>query len=262
MELTRIKSKIKGLLNPNNGQFSGPYLTWEQAVQKASGYDDPRILEQVKNAALAVKNDPSLFARDGLIFSTPQYTYPLLAALLKIAVEREGKLSVLDFGGGLGSTYYAFKNYCPAVKLQWSVIEQPTFVTWGNDFLQDGMLSFYENISSLLQSIDVIILSGTLQYLEHPYVLLNELIALNAPYFLLDRTWCDETAKKDQILVEHVPEHIYKSSYPCWLFNYNNLKAMFANHYQMLFEFYGLEGSFWNNGFKISSKGFFCRRNK
>lgn len=262
MHLSSIKSRIKGIFNRKNGYFSGPYPSWAQAVESAYGYDDPSILAKIKEASLQVKNNPRLFARDGMVFSTPQYSHPLLSALLKVAIEKKGPLNVVDFGGGLGSSYYALRNYCPAVELKWFVVEQPNFVEYGNQFLRDDALSFYSDLSSLSEKIDIIVLSGTLQYIDQPYHLLKQILALKAPYFLLDRTWFNEKADQDQIVVEHVPEHIYKSSYPCWLLSYKKLKEFLDSAYQVIFEFDALEGKFFNNGFNISSKGIFYGRNK
>jgi len=257
-----IQSQLKRFLQKGKGGFSGPYADWEMALNCSSGYQDPDILEKIQQATLQVRNDNRLFIRDGLLFNEPQYSYPVLAALLKIALENNGRLRVLDVGGALGSSYYAFKRFCPQhLKLSWDIVEQKTFVECGNATFANTELAFYQDSSELPQSPDVVLLSATLQYLETPYVFLSNLLQLQPSYLLLDRVSFNAgTSINDQLVVEHVPQHIYKSSYPCWLFNYQKMMNFLEQYFNIEFECEALEGSFTVNGFAIASKGFFLRR--
>lgn len=255
-----IQTQVKNIFLKKKGYFSGPYSSWETAVQAAAGYDDAAILEKIKQATLQVKNNPELYTRDGLIFTEPQHSYPVLAALLKIAIENKGKLRVLDFGGALGATYFGFKQFCPAeIEIQWDVIEQSHFVEYGNTALASEQLAFYHDCRALPEIPDVILLSGVLQYINTPYALLDQLVSLGSPYLLLDRTFFNQKKKVDQILVEHVAEAIYKSSYPFWLFNYQGLIKYVEQYYQILLQFDGLEGELAISGFDITSKGIFAK---
>src|SRR5690349_12566766 len=86
--------------------FSGSYPDWEHANAHATGYDSAPILEHVKRSALKVKNGEAAFERDSVAFVETQYSFPVLAALLRAGTEDHGRLSVLDFGGSLGSSYF------------------------------------------------------------------------------------------------------------------------------------------------------------
>jgi len=252
-----IQSWVKNIVHKKRGHFSGPYAKWHDGLQVAAGYDDMAILERVKQATLQVKNNRNLYVRDGVVFSTAQYPFPLFSALLKIAFENHGKLNIIDFGGGLGSSFYAFNHFCPEIQLQWQIIEQRNFVACGQQYFVEKGLSFYQYLHEISTSVDVILLSGCLQYLEDPYATLDKIQAIQSKYVILDRTWFDKSAQTDKIVIEHVPEHIYSGSYPCWVFSLAKMQAYFKKHYQILFEFDALEGQMVSNGLHISSKGFF-----
>ena len=65
--------------------------------------------------AFKVKNGEAVYERDSVLFDEIQYSWGLLAGLEKAALEHDGKLCVLDFGGSLGSTYYQNKQFSELV---------------------------------------------------------------------------------------------------------------------------------------------------
>jgi putative methyltransferase (TIGR04325 family) len=258
---TRIKNTLMRRLGQGEGSFSGPHKTWKEALKHATGYNAAEILEKVKHSTLQVKENSGLHVRDGVIFDTPQYSYPLFASLLRVACENRGILSLIDFGGSLGSKYFSFKTYYPdPIKINWQVVEQPHYVQCGMEFLLSSELSFYANIADVPILPDIILLSGVLQYLDRPYAHLDQIMDLGVPYLFIDRTLCNMNGTEDKILVEHVPRHIYSASYPCWFMSYTKLKAYLLEKYVMIDEFDGLEGKFSVSGFQMHSKGMFLRR--
>ena len=91
-----------------------------------------------------VKRGEAVFERDSVIFDKVQYAWPVTAGLMWVAARNGGRLSVLDFGGSLGSSYFQnreFLAYLPNVR--WSVIEQAHFVKAGRKHIQDERLVFY-----------------------------------------------------------------------------------------------------------------------
>ena len=91
--------------------FSGDYADWETASAHASGYDSVLILEQVKQAMLKIKSGEAAFERDSVLFDEVQHSFPVLTGLLRAAVENGNQLSVLDFGGSLGSSYFQCRDF-------------------------------------------------------------------------------------------------------------------------------------------------------
>src|SRR5712691_6915719 len=91
--------------------FSGTYESWEAALRDSTGYDAPAIVEKTREALLKVKNGSAAFERDSVLFEKPDYPFPIIAATLKQALASDGRLSVLDFGGSLGSSYFQCRSF-------------------------------------------------------------------------------------------------------------------------------------------------------
>ncbi len=156
--------------------ISGDYSSWEEALHTSTSYDSALILEKTKAALLKVKNGEAVYERDSVLFNEIQYTWPLLAGLMWVAAQSQGRLNVLDFGGSLGTTYYqnrTFLRNLPEVK--WNIIEQPAYVNVGKEYFENDILKFFLTIDTCLSDTqpNVILLSGVLQYLENPYEILG-----------------------------------------------------------------------------------------
>ena len=219
--------------------WSGDYASWEEAQKHCTGYDSSLILEKCKNALLKVKNGEAVYERDSVLFDEIQYSWGLLAGFERVALENNGKLCVLDFGGSLGSSYYQNREFLNVVKdLQWCIVEQPHFVDCGKENFENEQLKFYYTIEECLakHKPDVLLLSSVLQYLEKPYEWLEIFAALNIQYIIVDRTAFVE-AERDILTVQNVPETIYKASYPAWFFNEPRLKNVFKNLYKTMLDF-------------------------
>jgi len=204
-----------------SSSVSGNYSSWDQAKLHSSGYDDMGILEQVKNAALKVRNGEAVFERDSVCFYQEDYRWPTLACLLFIAAEQQGELNVLDFGGALGSFYFQHKKFFSRLNhCQWSVVEQKHFVEFGMTTFKEDQIKFYALTEQCIKTnkIDVIFLSSVLQYLESPYLELSKLLESETKYLLIDRTPFINSFE-DRLAVQNVPANIYKASYPAWFFS-------------------------------------------
>lgn len=200
--------------------YKGRYSSWSEARSRSSGYEAPNILAKVLEASLAVKNGEAAFERDSVVFKEPELNSPLIAALGFVAGETGGNLNILDVGGSLGSSYWQSRPYLsPRVKLTWSVVEQPHFVEAGRKHFADTPLKFFESIEEAerSQAPDVLLFSGVIQYVEDPDWIVKQIKKSKAPFVILTRLpWHYED--KDYVTIQHVPESIYKATYPVWMF--------------------------------------------
>lgn len=206
--------------------FAGDFRTWEEAELTSSGYTAGNILEITRTAMVKIRDGEAVYERDSVIFDKPEYPYPLLAGLLRIALST-GRLSVLDFGGALGSTYFQCRNFMKTVKdLRWSIVEQPAHVECGQAEFTTEHLHFYHSVGKCMEkeTPNVLVLSSVLQYLPTPYQTLQELLGWRIPHVLIDRT-AFVVGEQDRLTVQTVPESIYSASYPTWLFNESRLVA-------------------------------------
>lgn len=219
--------------------FSGNYQSWDEAQKNSSGYDSNLILGKVTNALLEVKEGRAVYERDSVVFDKLDYSFPVLAALLHIAIESDNYLSVLDYGGSLGSSYYQNRKFLLKLKkLEWSIIEQKSFVNSGKELFEDEHLRFFDDVQTCMQvyNPNVILLSSVLQYLENPYGVLTELLSQNIEYILIDRTPFINNST-DRLTVQKVSPEIYDASYPAWFFSELKFLNFLTAKYKIIFEF-------------------------
>ena len=271
-----IKKNIKKIIPPlflesyhslvstknNNVSWTGNYTSWQEAKQHSSGYESSVILETVKNALLKVKNGEAVYERDSVLFDKIQYSFPLLSALMWISSKTK-ELNVVDFGGSLGSSYFQNKFFIDSVNANviWNVVEQEHFVNCGLHHFQSEKLKFYHTIDECFQSekTNVLILSGVLQYLETPQKILNFISNFHFDYIIIDLTGILVNSNKSILTLQQIPESIYKASYPCWFFNEKEMMDVFADNYNLIYDFdceLGNDLSL-NNQIKAKYKGYF-----
>jgi putative methyltransferase (TIGR04325 family) len=204
--------------------FQGDYVSWPAAAAHAGGYDATDILGRVVAATRRVVADPSLYERDSVVFDQVQYSWPLLAALLQVALET-GRLRVVDFGGALGSTWRQNGRFLRRLKLPmtWTVVEQPRFVIAGNAEFTDDVLHFSDTMAAAgATGVDVVLLASSLCYVPDPEAVIMEAAAIGARYLILDRMPTTDSGR-DRIAVQNVSEPIYPASYPVWIFDQSRL---------------------------------------
>lgn len=231
------------ILRPGN-IFSGDYASWNEAGKLCSGYDHNNILQKVAGATEKVVNGDAVFERDSVLFYHEEYNWNLVNALLKIALENNNELCVLDFGGALGSTYFQNRKQFSNLKLKWCVVEQANFAGLGAEKFQTEELRFYKDIDSCVKenNVSVILLSSVLQYLEKPYELLERLKKLKTGYLIIDRMPVLKEGSVDRLAIQRVPACIYKASYPLRLMAEKNLLSNIGEKYDLLGKFDSLDG--------------------
>jgi putative methyltransferase (TIGR04325 family) len=217
----------------------GDYPDWASAAAVAKGYDAANILEIQRASMRRVRDGQAVYERDSVVFDKIEYFFPTLAALLLIASRNGNRLSVLDFGGALGSTYYQNRQLLSHLSaLSWHVVEQPHFVSAGRAEFENEQLRFYPTIAEswAAQRPDVVLFSSVLQYLENPAEMLAEIAAAHPPYILVDRTPILDSGR-ERIVVQTVPPSIYPASYACRLFAPGAMEAVLAPDYDAVFDF-------------------------
>lgn len=233
-----LVSHLKPLLRQGI-YYSGNYSDWGTASTHASGYDSSMILERVRQAAAKVRKGEAVYERDSALFEKVQHSFPVLAGLLRAAGENGNHLSVLDFGGSLGSSYYQCRQFLSILSsLKWGIVEQENFVKCGREEFENEQLKFYSTIAECIQQAkpNVVLLSSVLQYLENPYAIVEELICSHIPYIIIDRTVISKD-QQDHISVQYVPSAIYKASIPIRIFGEHSLLNHLTGSYELVSDF-------------------------
>ena len=268
----RITQLTKDLIPPlviRHGQallhgWAGNYATWADAERHSTGYDATGILDKVRSATLSVLSGEAAYERDSVLFAAPDHAYPLLAALMWIAAENRGRLSLIDFGGALGSTYHQHRRFLATLpQLKWQVVEQKHFVECGRKDFATDRLSFHETIDECCRDDrpSAILFSSVLPYLKEPFAPVDEAMAKGVEFILIDLTGFMNRGP-DRITVQTVPASIYPASYPCRFFNRETFLKHFEGRYEIVTEFNDAIGQGIQLGLatRADYKGFVLRR--
>jgi len=253
------KQLRRSLSKSSDGEitFNGDYKSWEEAEKASTGYSAPQILARTRAALLKVRDGKTAFERDSVIFNAMQHEFPLLAGLLRASCSNSNQLSVLDFGGSLGSTYFQCRKFLSTLTdLRWSVVDQPAQVTCGQTDFANEQLHFYGTTDECLrvEKPNVLLLSSVLQYVPKPYVFLDDILQHRWRDIIVDRTafLCEEG---DLLTVQHVPDWIYGASYPAWFLSKERFLNSFKKDYHLVASFRALD-NLHPKGKRTEHKGF------
>ncbi|HWA71547.1 MAG TPA: methyltransferase, TIGR04325 family [Polyangiaceae bacterium] len=237
-------------------RFRGSYPTWEEAKAASSGYDDKAIIDKVAESARAVRDGRKPYERDGVVFDSIQYSWPMIACLMLVAARQNGVLRVLDIGGSLGTSFrQGAKFFKRLAGVSWAIVEQSQFVELGNREFSTPELAFFHDIDSAVAACEpnVALFSGVLQYLESPMLLLDTVLGHKLEYLLFDRTPFID-GREDRLTRQIVPRHIHAGSYPAWFFSKQSFFSRLERNYTLVEAFEGedranlkstFEGSLW-----------------
>ena len=243
--------------------WKGNYQTYQEAKARCAGYDEDHILQRIIDTTTKVKNGEAAYERDGIVYDEVNVNINLLSALLLVAGRNNNKLTLIDFGGSLGTSYYQNITFLSHLtELNWCIVEQPQFVDAGKKDFENEHVKFYYSIEDCLAAHaqpDLVLLSSSLQYMTDPYAVLKEIQLFKVPYLLLDLIGYNDE-KRDRITIQNVPPVFYgiAASYPCTFFDRDRLQSQLSEGYKKIFDFisepekyyigfkpFRYEGSFW-----------------
>lgn len=216
--------------------FEGPFRSWEEAQSSAKGYGLDEIAERVLNSVIQARSDSFNFERDGLVLPGNGQDGALIAALNLARASSGTPIQVLDFGGGLGSTFWSHREIVEEIGLvKWTVIEQDSFLRVSRKLPSIPKLYFEAGDSIPSEhSPNLVILGSVLQYLESPEKVLSSLLGLRPQVLFLGRHPVSN-ARERIPLVQHVPRRINESDYPMWLFPKDETTRWLASSYRLAF---------------------------
>lgn len=243
--------------------WKGNYKSYEDARQQCKGYEERYILSRIMTSTEKVKNGAAAYERDGILYDKVQVNPNLLNVLLFISARNNNELTLIDFGGALGTSYYQNLPYLSHLKkLNWCIIEQPDFVREGKKGFENQHIRFYHSIEECLKThpvANLLLISSTLQYISKPYDFLKSAVSYRIPYLMLDLIGYNDK-KADRITIQYVPPVYYgiEASYPCTFFNRTKIESQLALEYDKTCSFisehqkyylqlrpFQYEGSFW-----------------
>ncbi len=188
--------------------WEGVYGSFAEAGGDQGVFNDAKWLERSKERALALRDQYAA----GASVLTQDYCLPVLAAMCHA---KRGRLRILDFGGGLGFSYFPLRACLPGgTQLSFDVVEQPAVVQLGRElFATEADLSFHESMNDVEGPYDIVHSGSALQYAEDWRGTLRRLCAFEAPYLALDDTLAGDIETFVSL------QNYYDQRIPCWLWN-------------------------------------------
>ena len=171
----------------------GNYKTYAEALKKSNGYDGLEILSKVEDAIIRTIEEENIWERDGFIFQNPQ---PQLEIVNIIKNLKNKNLSIVDFGGGLGTLYLNNRELFKSVN-RYYVIEQNNFVVSGENISKKYNLpiKFKKSLDEIEFIPDLIIFSSVLQYIPNLEEVLIKANKIAPKKIVIDRTCYTKKSK-------------------------------------------------------------------
>ena len=227
-------------LNHENTTELREYESFAAALRDSDSYEDPRLVDVVKEKTKRY--------RESLAQKPPVTTRQLVQNLFVMSyVEPQRPLNVLEIGGACGASYFEMELMLPGRIQHWSIVETPAMAAAGE---RESKLSFHSDISSAtkkLESRDLAIAQGALQYAGDPLQTLADLCALQISYIYVTRTAVANTespifTKQVTEIAAHGPGRLPNapegnSSQPMTLVSFEALLGALPSNYELLFKF-------------------------
>jgi putative methyltransferase (TIGR04325 family) len=229
--------------------FSGNYSSWSDALAAAGGDYQAR--------SIVVCNVDSTTKFVSQLRSAPD-DHPTTRKISDAVTQtRSTKQAcrVIDFGGALGRHYFGVRSVLPpALRLEWTVWETPAMCRAGISHFRSDELTFVAAAEQLDENYDVGIASGSLQYVEQPWITLRLLLSKVA-LLVVDRLpLIDGTT--DRLTIQRVPPWLYRGCYPAWFLGRESWFHEVGRH---VGETWILPEQVWLDGNSIADSGYIIR---
>ena len=185
-----------------------------------------------------------------------------------------GRLNVLDFGGGGGYHHaVAVKALGTAFPMRWNVVETPAMVKAAKRLERPG-LKFFDDLDAAatdLGDVDLVFASGSLQYCPHPVDFLRRLVNVGGRYLFITRTPFAESgedivSRQESMLSSNGPGPLpdrfedLKISYPITYASRSAVESILREKYEIRFHIAEDEAGFQVAGQPMAMSGYFCAR--
>lgn len=213
-------------------EITGEYKSFREAVADSGTYDNEEYAQCCFKAyenEVVKKTWPVL-----------PYDWPFLSNLA-LVLGRCQRLSVLDIGGASANYYFKLKGVLGKEAIQrWIVVENKKVV----ERMKKESVDFVEYADRFdpawnANTVNLILISGTLQYLEEPFKTLEWVASIRSDFICVNKSilWDKPTR-----LAKQITPDAGRSSRPIWIFNEQGVKQKFKElNYRLLNEYENTE---------------------
>jgi putative methyltransferase (TIGR04325 family) len=190
-----LRERLVSMVYPSHLEYAPK--GWETALgaPETSGWNDLSVVAAEKErwdvfSKLVKGSGPLGFSHEhtdltstrNISFHNVHITYGYVLAL---AAHQKTRLSVLDYGGGLGHYYLLGKTLLPEVELEFHCKEMPQMAEAGK--ILNPEIQWFTDDSCLNKTFDLVMISGSLQYIEHWQDFLHAVSSTVGEYLFLTR---------------------------------------------------------------------------
>ena len=162
------------------------YDSYDDALVDSHTYEDPGVIQVVSSKTEAYRN--ALLAGKDKTVNNRQTVQNMFVLSY---VWHDRPLDVLEIGGACGASYFELNHLLPGRIKSWHVVETPAMAAAGRKLFQDDRLTFHDDLDTAvaqLESLDLLIAQGVLQYMRDPLQTLEALLKLGFAYVYITRT--------------------------------------------------------------------------
>jgi len=212
--------------------FEGVYSTLGDV--KESGYNSLDSLEKIYDQTLqrlSTYNNSKL--PESNLQSPIANLLPLVVAL---ALEDKERISILDYGGGMGISYL---NCLSALQgsnitnIDYHIVDLEDTIEYGMKIYPEDMaIHFHRDVPEALKDVDIVYIGSTLQYIDDYKVLIQRLAKLTPRYILLTDYF---TSEAETFATAQVNMSGRRMAY--WIFNLSEIVELVAQQgYKKIYE--------------------------
>lgn len=214
-----------------NPLWEGVYDSFKDVPVAGPGFAGS---DWIENSSEKLSNYKSLAGSANSIPSVIGYTESLLPVIAAIVKGRNKQVKVLDFGGGLGFSFYQTRQALATKEnFDLHVVDiEEVCVAGKRLFLDEPQIKFHSSLTDIqTERFDVVHIGSSLQYIEQWQAQLSALCQFDSQYILM------ANIPAGNIQTFATAQNYYDSKIACWFFNVEDLcKTMLDNGYDLAFK--------------------------
>ncbi len=188
----------------------------------------------LKNSTAKLANFKTLADDETSVPSVTGYTDSLLPVIASIVQGRKRSVRIIDFGGGLGFSYYQVSaGLASTVDLEFHVVDIEEVCAEGRHlFRNEPNIKFHSSLSEVQDlKFDIVHIGSSLQYIENWQEQLAQLCSVDPEYVLM------ANIPAGDIETFATAQNYYGSRIACWFFDVADLaRTMQEIGFSMIFK--------------------------
>lgn len=211
--------------------WEGVYPSFRETPSSGPGFNEDKWIRGSLEKIRAVRRES---ARKMTVSPVTQYRESLLPFLAAVVFHESGGVRILDFGGGIGFSYYQVLHGLPnAENLEFHVVEIEALCKAGKQYFRNEPRIFFHSFlpQEAETTFDIVHMGSSLHYCEEWEDTLSRLCRYRPRYFLLT------DLPAGDIPTFATVQNYYTSKIPVWFFNIDEvIDIMKRRDYHLAFK--------------------------